>query len=145
MEDGVREGVLPWNCVGPQLLHEEHLIGQRWNDSCKKGNNSDSLWILNNTLIDVRFERQTQNRSRHQPSLAGRDFLIQSVKCLTKSKKKSPSGTLITCRHTRHTVVRQTLTYITHTANTFLSILTSHEKGIFCVFNSGSEGLILYF
>ena len=30
------------------------------------------------------------------PSLVGRAFLIQSVRCLTKSKKKSPSGTLIT-------------------------------------------------
>jgi len=30
------------------------------------------------------------------PSLAGLAFLIQSVKWRTKSKKKSPSGTLIT-------------------------------------------------
>jgi len=37
MEDGVGEGVLPWNRVGPQLLHEEHLIGQRGNDSYKVG------------------------------------------------------------------------------------------------------------
>lgn len=36
VEDRVSERVLPWNCVGPQLLHEEYLIGQRWNDSCKK-------------------------------------------------------------------------------------------------------------
>ena len=32
----------------------------------------------------------------YSPSLEGRAFLIQSVKCLTKSKKKSPSGTDIT-------------------------------------------------
>ena len=30
------------------------------------------------------------------PSLVGRAFLIQSVRWRTKSKKKSPSGTLIT-------------------------------------------------
>ena len=30
------------------------------------------------------------------PSLVGRAFLIQSVRCRTKSKKKSPSGTEIT-------------------------------------------------
>lgn len=30
------------------------------------------------------------------PSLDGRAFLIQSVRCLTKSKKKSPSGTEMT-------------------------------------------------
>ena len=30
------------------------------------------------------------------PSLVGLAFLIQSVRCLTKSKKKSPSGTEIT-------------------------------------------------
>lgn len=35
VKDGVSEGVLPWNCVGPQLLHEEHLIGERGDDSCK--------------------------------------------------------------------------------------------------------------
>lgn len=37
VEDGVSEGVLPWNRVGPQLLHEKHLIGQRGNDPCKTG------------------------------------------------------------------------------------------------------------
>lgn len=36
MEDGVGKGVLSWNCAGPQLLHEKHLIGQRGNDSCRK-------------------------------------------------------------------------------------------------------------
>lgn len=28
VEDGVSHGVFPWHRVGPQLLHEEHLIGE---------------------------------------------------------------------------------------------------------------------
>lgn len=37
VEDGVGHGVLPWHCGGPQLLHEEHLVGQRGHDSWGRG------------------------------------------------------------------------------------------------------------
>lgn len=39
------------------------------------------------------------------PSFAGLAFFIQSVRCLTKSKKKSPSGTLMTWG-TQHIVTK---------------------------------------
>lgn len=34
VEDGVGHRVLAWHCGGPQLLHEEHLVGERGHDSC---------------------------------------------------------------------------------------------------------------
>lgn len=37
VENGIGHGVLPWHCGGPQLLHEEHLVGERGHDSCGKG------------------------------------------------------------------------------------------------------------
>lgn len=37
VEDGVGHGVLAWHCGGPQLLHEEHLVGERGHDSCGPG------------------------------------------------------------------------------------------------------------
>ena len=38
----------------------------------------------------------------HSPSLEGLAFLIQSMRCRTKSKKKSPSGTDITVTREKH-------------------------------------------
>ena len=32
VKDGVCEGILPWDCDGPQLLHEEHLVGEGGDD-----------------------------------------------------------------------------------------------------------------
>jgi hypothetical protein len=47
--------------------------------------------------IKIRLEKQQETFLRNLPSLVGLAFLIQSVRWRTKSKKKSPSGTLITC------------------------------------------------
>lgn len=44
-------------------------------------------------LINVEEKIKTK---QNKPSRVGLAFLIQSVKCRTKSKKKSPSGTLMT-------------------------------------------------
>ena len=42
------------------------------------------------------IEKSRSSEKLYSPSLVGLAFLIQSVRCRTKSKKKSPSGTEMT-------------------------------------------------
>ena len=49
------------------------------------------------TINSIRFSQLDIYRN-YSPFRDGLAFLIQSVKCLTKWKKKSPSGTLITVK-----------------------------------------------
>lgn len=56
VEDGVGHGVLPWDCGGPQLLHEEHLVGERRHNSCGKVQS-----------VTQRVPGQTGAHAQHQP------------------------------------------------------------------------------
>lgn len=115
VEDGIRHGVLPWHRGGPQLLHEEHLVGERGHDSCGRGQpgcrpkvpgqdvpipstspRGDPLGMTLSQPPPCSGPRMHPGPSLTLPSLTGRAFFIQSVRCRTKSKKKSFSGTLMT-------------------------------------------------
>ena len=122
VEDGIGHGVLPWHRGGPQLLHEEHLVGERGHDSCGRGQlvtqkipaqkgvrpstSPGGRPDSGPTQVALRYgpepgpagprPRMIPGLSLTLPSLTGRAFFIQSVRCRTKSKKKSFSGTLMT-------------------------------------------------
>ena len=75
MKDNIRHSIFPRHSIGPQFPHEEYLIGIfRW---------IFALFGLLNPLLST-----TRDHGMRRMPL--------TVKCRTKSKKKSPSGTLIT-------------------------------------------------
>lgn len=91
MENRVGHGIFAWNGVGPQFLHVKHLIGQ-WRHYAYRMNrsiNTSHVFTLKILIIFMKNKHKS-------PSFTALAFLIQSVRCRTKSKKKSPSGTLIT-------------------------------------------------
>lgn len=93
MENRVGHGIFAWNGVGPQFLHVKHLIGQ-WRHYAYRMNRSINSLATSHVFtlkILIIFMKNKQS-----PSFTALAFLIQSVRCRTKSKKKSPSGTLIT-------------------------------------------------
>lgn len=116
VEDGIGHGVLPWHRGGPQLLHEEHLVGERGHDSCGRGQSATGEIPAQKGVQPSPSPRPrpvglgpgpdpAPAGPRAQtipgpglplPSLTGRAFFIQSVRWRTKSKKKSFSGTLMT-------------------------------------------------
>lgn len=92
-------------------VEEEQTQTTAWLSNLKSQTISDDLLKKEFLILEIhllmitvkvrpvmeRFLLQWFSLYNNKPSFADRDFLIQSVKCLTKSKKKSPSGTLITC------------------------------------------------
>lgn len=90
MENRVGHGIFAWNGVGPQFLHVKHLIGQ-WRHRAYRMN-----WSINTSHVFTLKILVIFMKNKQSPSFTALAFLIQSVRCRTKSKKKSPSGTLIT-------------------------------------------------
>lgn len=80
-----------------------------------------------------------KKHSSFLPSFTCLAFLIQSVRCLTKSKKKSPSGTLMTWR------TRKPQTEILSKAcvsKTISSLYTNHKEKLFLMLISASQMIV---
>ncbi len=117
MEHDVGHSVATNHSAWPDLLHKEHLVlkvGLRaWVDitrlraSTKKSLDKSQVYFPKNVgqiSLVTRYNYTDTVRKcvcrllieQHSPSLACLALLSHSVRCRTKSKKKSPSGTLMT-------------------------------------------------